>query len=154
MKNRTLVKAYIGLGSNLGNRRRILEGALREIGRLENTRVTAVSGWLENPAVGIENGEEFLNGVAEIETALPPRRLLESLLAVERLFGRGRDEKRRPPGVYVSRTLDLDLLLYGDEVIEEEGLVVPHPRMMEREFVLIPLKELGVIPGQRGAYEV
>jgi len=154
LKNRTLVKAYIGLGSNLGNRRRILEGALREIGRLENTRVTAVSGWLENPAVGIENGEEFLNGVAEIETALPPRRLLESLLAVERLFGRGRDEKRRPPGVYVSRTLDLDLLLYGDEVIEEEGLVVPHPRMMEREFVLIPLKELGVIPGQRGAYEV
>jgi 2-amino-4-hydroxy-6-hydroxymethyldihydropteridine diphosphokinase len=93
--------------------------------------------------MGIEGGPDFLNGVAEIKTCLPPRILLEHLLAIELQHGRERLKAQGAKG-YLSRTLDLDLLLYGDEVIVEEGLAVPHPRMMEREFVLKPLAELGI----------
>ena len=137
------VTAYIGLGSNLGDRVRTLESAIEAIGQIPETSVTAQSSWYENPAVGIEGGNDFLNGVVEVVTRLSPRDLLRSLQAIEEDHGRTRTQEL-PPGVHESRTLDLDLLLYGNETIEEEGLSVPHPRMWERDFVLIPLRELGV----------
>lgn len=139
------VLAYVGLGSNLGDREATLKSALEALARLPHTRLLRHSSWFENPAVGIVDGKSFLNGVAELETALSPRALLDQLLEIERAHGRARKRRGRA-GVYQSRTLDLDLLLHGDHRIAEEGLVVPHPRMLEREFVLVPLRELGVVP--------
>lgn len=133
------VRAYIALGSNLGDREAYLNRALDLMAAIPETRILRVSDWYENPAEGIENGYDFLNGVAEIETQLPPRKLLQALQRIERECGRTHTGTG-----YQNRTLDLDLLLYGDAHIEEEDLVVPHPRMRERDFVLIPLGELGV----------
>ena len=98
----------------------------------------AVSGFRETDPVGIVHQPRFLNGAVELETALPAAALLEELLAVERRLGR--DREGVPPGG--PRTIDLDLLLYGDEEIAEPGLEVPHPRLHERAFVLEPLAEL------------
>ena len=144
MKNE-LVKAYIGLGSNLGDRKGILEDAVSDLDNLPETKVTRRSTWMENPAVAIEGGYDFLNGAVEIETRLTPRELLEHLFEIERRYGRCREQDEGGQG-YRNRTLDLDLLLYGKESIEEPGLIVPHPRMLERDFVLVPLKELGRVP--------
>jgi 2-amino-4-hydroxy-6-hydroxymethyldihydropteridine diphosphokinase len=95
--------------------------------------------------VGIEGGADFLNGAAEVETRLSARELLDRLLEIERRYGRSRDTEQTGGG-HRNRTLDLDLLLYGNEKIDQPGLVVPHPRILEREFVLVPLAELGKIP--------
>lgn len=133
------------MGSNLGDREAALESALLAVSLLPGTKVVRRSTWYENPAVGIADGHDFLNAVAEIETTLSPRELLNHLLEIERRQGRERSAASTR-GAYENRTLDLDLLLYGDLRIEEEGLVVPHPRMLEREFVLMPLKELGIEP--------
>ena len=131
--------AYIGLGSNLGDRESLLRRAAELIGaiRLSEIRETEPWGYVTQP--------RFLNAVAEIETELPPRRLLDHLFDVEARLGRERIGPKWGP-----RTIDLDLLLYGDEVIDEPGLVVPHPRLLEREFVLEPLADLAPllkIPG-------
>lgn len=142
---RESVLAYIGMGSNLGDRERTLESAVGELDRLPDTRVLRRSSWLENPAVGMEGGADFLNGAVEVETQLPAEELLNRLLEIEKRHGRDRGQSKGA-GKYGSRTLDLDLLLYGDERIDRPGLVVPHPRMMERDFVLIPLAELGKVP--------
>ncbi len=130
--------AYIGLGSNLGDREKTLTQAVEAIGRLPHTKVLRVSSWMENPAVGIPDGPDFLNGVAEIETSLAPNELLQGLQEIELVNGRD----HRSTGQYKSRTLDLDILLYGDVTIQDEDLVIPHPRMKEREFVMKPLREL------------
>jgi 2-amino-4-hydroxy-6-hydroxymethyldihydropteridine diphosphokinase len=143
------VTAYIGLGSNLGDRVRTLESAVEAIGQIAETSVTARSSWYENPAIGIEGGNDFLNGVVEVVTRLSPHDLLRSLQSIEESHGRERTQGL-PPGVHESRTLDLDLLLYGNETIEQRDLSVPHPRMRERDFVLIPLRELGVTIPPRG----
>lgn len=145
--------AYIGLGSNLGDREKNLRGAVAAIDSLPCTHVLRISSWLENPAVGIPDGPDFLNGVAEIETSLTPHELLVHLQEIEQRFGRIRQAqtppsrpRSSPPGptakAYENRTLDLDILLYGDEEIHEVDLVIPHPRMREREFVMKPLGEL------------
>jgi 2-amino-4-hydroxy-6-hydroxymethyldihydropteridine diphosphokinase len=128
--------AYIGLGSNLGDREALIRRAADLIGA---TRLSAIR---ETEPWGLGSQPMFLNAVAEIETALTPRQLLDHLLDVERRLGRERIGPRWSP-----RTIDLDLLLYGDETIEEPGLVVPHPRLHERLFVLEPLAEL--IPTQK-----
>jgi len=129
--------AYIAFGSNLGNREAHVRAALAKIGRTPGVRMTAISSFLENPAVGMgDSAPAFLNGVAAIETTLEPRALLDRLLHIERELGRERSDKWSP------RTIDLDLLLYGDRVIDEEGLSIPHPRMHERRFVLAPLAEI------------
>lgn len=128
--------AYVGLGANLGDRRAALEGAVAELGRTPGVRVKRVSSFHETAPVGGPPQPDYLNGVVEVETDLDARALLDLLLAIERRFGRERRERWGP------RTLDLDLLLYGDRVIEEPGLSVPHPRMAERAFVLAPLCEL------------
>lgn len=131
--------AYVGLGSNLGDRERLIRDAAELIG------ARRLSSLIETEPWGYENQPPFLNAAAELDTALTPRQLLDHLLDVERRLGRERIGHRWGP-----RTIDLDLLLYGDEVVDEPGLVVPHPRLLEREFALRPLAELvpaRIIPG-------
>jgi 2-amino-4-hydroxy-6-hydroxymethyldihydropteridine diphosphokinase len=123
--------AYVGIGSNLGDRERLVRQAAELIGAVRLSTVIETEPW------GHEDQPMFLNAVAELETPLTARQLLDHLLDVERRLGRERVGPQWGP-----RTIDLDLLLFGDEAIEEPGLVVPHPRLTEREFVLKPLAEL------------
>lgn len=134
-----MIEAGVALGSNLGDRRNHLREALRELRALG--RLRAVSPLFETEPVGLREQPPFLNAVAVLETGLGARALLQALLSIEARRGRVRREKDGP------RTLDLDLLFYGDEVIRESGLEVPHPRMHERRFVLEPL--VAVAPGWR-----
>ncbi|MGZ4335530.1 MAG: 2-amino-4-hydroxy-6-hydroxymethyldihydropteridine diphosphokinase [Gaiellaceae bacterium] len=140
-------RAYVGLGSNLGDREETIRDAVSALGNEPGIEVAAVSALIDTAPVGVVGQPRFLNGVLALETELPARALLDTLLAIERRFGRRR-EASVPHG---PRTLDLDLLLYGDEVIDEPGLHVPHPRLHEREFVLGPLVELAPgleVPGK------
>jgi 2-amino-4-hydroxy-6-hydroxymethyldihydropteridine diphosphokinase len=123
--------AYVGLGSNLGDRETLIRRAAELIGARRLSSVLETEPW------GFADQPKFLNAAAEVETPLTPRRLLVHLLDVERRLGRERIGPRWGP-----RTIDLDLLLFGDESIEEPDLVVPHPRLTEREFALRPLAEL------------
>jgi len=119
--------------------------ALAALAELPGTRLLAASSLYRSAPMGVIAQPDFINAVAAAETTLAARALLEALLAAERRFGRRRDFPGAP------RTLDLDLLLYGDRVIAEPGLVVPHPRMHERAFVLAPLAEIApdiAIPGK------
>jgi 2-amino-4-hydroxy-6-hydroxymethyldihydropteridine diphosphokinase len=144
-------RAYVALGSNLGDREQTLRAALAALRAEGAVEVIAVSGLIETEPVGFVDQPRFLNGVAALETELPAAALLDLLLEVERRFGRVRE------GVPAQgpRTLDLDLLLYGEAEIDEPGLRIPHPRLHERAFVLGPLAELAPgleIPG-RGPVE-
>ena len=136
-----MTRAYIALGSNLGDREATIRGALDALADEPAIEVVAVSSLVDTEPVGIVDQPRFLNGAAALETELSAQDLLALLLDVERRFGRRRE------GVPAQgpRTLDLDLLLYGDEEIDEPGLRVPHPRLHERGFVLGPLAE--VAPG-------
>jgi 2-amino-4-hydroxy-6-hydroxymethyldihydropteridine diphosphokinase len=140
-------RAYVGLGSNLGDREETIRGAVAALGDEPGIEVVAVSTLTDTAPVGVVGQPRFLNGVVALETELDARALLSTLLAIEQRFGRRR-EASAPHG---PRTLDLDLLLYGDEVVDEPGLHVPHPRLDEREFVLGPLVELAPgleVPGK------
>lgn len=129
--------SYIALGSNVGDREDHLRRALAELEERGDIRVERCSSIHETDPVGGPPGQgRYLNAVAAIETSLPPRALLARLLEIEERHGRIRAERNGP------RTLDLDLLLYGDQRIDEPGLTVPHPRMWEREFVMMPLLEV------------
>jgi 2-amino-4-hydroxy-6-hydroxymethyldihydropteridine diphosphokinase len=128
--------AYVGLGANIGEPRRQLQAALQEMGELPNTRITKTSGFYRSAPLGHRDQPEFLNAVVELDTELPAVVLLENLQKIEMNHGRER------PFAGAPRTLDLDLLLYGDATIESPRLTVPHPRMHERAFVLQPLLEL------------
>ena len=128
----------MGLGSNLGEREATLWKALEGLGATEGIEVVAVSSFRETDPVGVVDQPRFVNAAAALETSLPPRELLERLLDVERSLGRDRAVEER----WGPRTVDLDLLLYGGESIDEPGLEVPHPRLAERAFVLEPLLEL------------
>lgn len=136
---------YVGLGANLGDRERTIREAIDALGAEEGIEVLAVSTLRETEPVGVGEQPRYLNGAAAVDTTLEAPELLERLLAVEQRFGRV-----RVPGEHGPRTLDLDLLLHGDERIDEPGLAVPHPRLHERRFVLEPLVELDpglVVPG-------
>ena len=138
-------KAFIGLGANLGDPEAQVRRAFAALAELPRTRLLAASSLYRSAPVGVVGQLDFVNAVAELETALSARALLEALLAEESRFGRTREFPNAP------RTLDLDLLLYGDRVIAEPGLLVPHPRMHERAFVLAPLAEIApdiAIPGR------
>jgi 2-amino-4-hydroxy-6-hydroxymethyldihydropteridine diphosphokinase len=138
------MRAYIGLGSNLGNRKATIRRALDELA--QHTSVVAVSSFRETEPWGLDEQPLFLNAAAAIETALPPRELLDTLLSIERDLGRVRGGVRYGP-----RTIDLDLLLYDELELDEPGLTVPHPRLHERRFALEPLAELEpalVVPGR------
>jgi 2-amino-4-hydroxy-6-hydroxymethyldihydropteridine diphosphokinase len=140
-----LTVAFIGLGSNLGDREENVRAALERLSELGPLRASTVR---ETDPVGLTEQPMFLNAVAEVRTELPARELLASLLAIERDLGRDRTVEQR----WGPRTIDLDLLLYGGEVVDEPGLTVPHPRLAERLFVLEPLHELApdlVLPDGR-----
>jgi 2-amino-4-hydroxy-6-hydroxymethyldihydropteridine diphosphokinase len=140
-------RAYVGLGSNLGDREATIRAALVELGAAESVEVVAVSRLIETEPVGYVDQPRFLNGAAALDTELAPRALLELLLDVEARFGRD----RAAVPAEGPRTLDLDLLLYGEARIDEPGLRVPHPRLHERAFVLAPLAELAPgldVPGK------
>jgi 2-amino-4-hydroxy-6-hydroxymethyldihydropteridine diphosphokinase len=142
-------RAYIGLGSNLGDREEIVRGAVERLAAAPGVEVVAVSSLRETDPVGpVLDQPRFLNGAAAVDTSLSARALLDLLLEIESEFGRRRVG---PPGG--PRTLDLDLLVYGDGNIDEPGLQVPHPRLHERRFVLEPLGELGWTPPGRGYTE-
>jgi 2-amino-4-hydroxy-6-hydroxymethyldihydropteridine diphosphokinase len=144
-----MTRAFVGLGSNLGERETTLRAAVGRLRGLPQTEVRGVSSFRDTEPVGDVDQPRFLNGAVELDTGLSARALLAALLALERDFGR--DRSTSPP--QGPRTLDLDLLLYGDATIYEPGLEVPHPRLHERRFVLEPLSELDpalVVPG-RGA---
>jgi len=137
--------AFVGIGSNLGDRERNIRQAVELLSAEGGIDVVAVSEIRETDPVGPVEQGPFLNGAVRIETDLAPRKLLERLLAVEERLGRVRRERWGP------RTIDLDLLLYGDDVVEEPGLTVPHPRLHERRFALEPLSDLAPsleIPGK------
>ena len=131
--------AYVGLGANLGDREGAIRDAAARLGVLRLSTIRETEPW------GLADQPPFLNAVAEVDTDLRPQVFLDRLLEIERELGRTRDGPRWGP-----RTIDLDLLLFGDETIDEPGLSVPHPRLHERLFVLEPLAELAptaVVPG-------
>ena len=135
-----MTRAYVGVGANLGDREGTIRAALAAL-----PGVVAISELRETEPVGVVDQPPFLNGAAAVETNLSARELLDVLLEVERDLGRERAERWGP------RTIDLDLLLYGDRMIDEAGLTVPHPRLHERRFALEPLLDLDpelAIPGR------
>ena len=138
--------AAIGLGANLGDAAATLREAVAELADLPDTELLRASRLYRTPAWGRTEQPDFINAVVLVETAVPARELLDALLAIERDFGRVRVDGER----WGPRTLDLDLLLFGDAVIDEPGLRVPHPHLHERAFALLPLVEIApqlVIPG-------
>ena len=139
------VVAYIGLGSNLEDPASQIKAGCAAIAALPATELVARSALYRSAPVGYSDQPDFINAVAKLETALGARELLDALLAIELNHGRVRDFPNAP------RTLDLDLLLYGDLKLHVPGLTIPHPRMHERAFVLVPLAEIAsqcVIPGR------
>ncbi len=145
--------AYIGLGSNLDDPRRQVSQALAELGSLPGSRLLASSSLYRTPPMGPPGQPDYINAVAQIETALSPHALLDALQAIERAHDRVRSVRWGP------RTLDLDLLLYDQQEIADERLCVPHPGLTERAFVVLPLLEIAPtlrVPGfgalaERGA---
>ncbi len=129
------VQCAIALGSNLGASQQILEQAMQKLEVQAQIVVDAVSSWYETRPIGPEQ-PNYLNGCALLTTSLSPWDLLDTLLKIENEFGRVRQER------WGARTLDLDILLYDDQVLETERLQIPHPRMRERAFVLVPLAEI------------
>jgi 2-amino-4-hydroxy-6-hydroxymethyldihydropteridine diphosphokinase len=130
------MRAYVGLGANLGPREVTILRAVDLLAAEEGVEVLELSELRETDPVGVVDQPPFLNGAVALETSLSPRELLEALLRVERELGRVRAERWGP------RTIDLDLLVYGDAVVDEPGLRVPHPRLRERRFALEPLLDL------------
>ena len=140
-----LVPAYIALGANLDQPEEQVRAGFEALAMLPNTLLAAMSSLYRSAPVGYLEQPDFVNAVARIDTALEPRALLESLLDIEKRFGRVRDFPNAP------RTLDLDIVLYADAEVHEPGLTIPHPRMHERAFVVVPLAEIApdaVVPGR------
>ena len=139
------MEAWIGLGSNLGKPKARLTAALEKLARTAGIEVKRCSGFYRSAPWGLEDQDDFVNAVAVVETTLPPRELMKSLLDIEQQLGRERREARWGP-----RCIDLDLLTYEDLQLESPGLQLPHPRMQLRAFVLQPILELDsdfLIPG-------
>lgn len=139
------VVAYVALGSNLDHPRAQIQRGFDAMAALPRTTLAARSPSFRTPPWGVIDQPDFVNAAARLETLLSPRELLHALRTIEVEAGRVREQRNGP------RTLDLDLLLYGDRLIDEPGLVVPHPRLHERAFVLLPLAELApdlVVPGR------
>lgn len=146
--NSGTVDAFVGIGANLGAARDNVRRALERLGQLPGTRVTGTSSLFRTAPVDAD-GDDYINAVARVRTSLPAAELLQELLAIEQTFGRERSYVNAP------RQLDLDVLLYGREIIRTESLTVPHPRMTERAFVLIPLLQIDpliTIPGKGPAH--
>jgi 2-amino-4-hydroxy-6-hydroxymethyldihydropteridine diphosphokinase len=145
------VRAVIALGSNIDAPERQVQGAFDEIASMPETKLLAKSPLHRTKPVGYADQPDFVNACALVETSLAPRALLDSLLALEKRHGRVRTIRNGP------RSLDLDIVLYGDQAVSEPGLTIPHPRAHERKFVLEPLVEVwpdAIIPGQGKAAEL
>jgi 2-amino-4-hydroxy-6-hydroxymethyldihydropteridine diphosphokinase len=143
--------AYVGIGSNLNGPRGQVEAALRELDAIPGSRLVGRSSLYRSGPIGNRDQPDFTNAVAALETSLPPEGLLDELLAIEATHGRQRSFANAP------RSLDLDLLLYGQSELKTTRLTVPHPRMSERAFVLRPLLELSqdiCIPGKGAARDL
>ncbi len=130
------VVAYIGVGSNIGNRQENLEKSIEEMKKMRSTRVSKISSFYDTEPVGFVNQDRFLNAVVEICTFLSPRELLNNLQQIEIVLKRKKTRRWGP------RTIDLDILFYGNYKIQERDLVIPHERLTERAFVLVPLAEI------------
>jgi 2-amino-4-hydroxy-6-hydroxymethyldihydropteridine diphosphokinase len=140
------MRAYVALGSNLGDSRQHLLDAIEALAALPQTEVTARSRVYRTPPWGVTDQPDFLNAVVALETALEPHDLLDALLAIERAAGRQRNGERWGP-----RTLDLDLLHVADQTVNDDRLTLPHPHIADRAFVLLPLHDVApdlAIPGQ------
>lgn len=131
-----MVQAYLGLGSNIGDRKQQLLKAIDLIGNIKGIKVTKQSSIYETAPIGYTDQPNFLNLCLEIETELSPQQLLKHCLDIEQQLHRVREIRWGP------RTLDIDILLFSDDIIETDNLSVPHPRMQERAFVLIPLNDI------------
>ena len=139
------VTAYVGLGSNLDNPAAQIAAAIDMLAALPNATLRAVSSFYRNPPMGPQDQPDYVNAVVALDTRLTPRALLDAMQAIERAQGRDRSGLR-----WGARTIDLDLLVYGDTVLDEDHLQVPHPGIAERAFVLVPLAEIAPqisIPG-------
>ena len=137
--------ACVALGANIGEPLRQIEAGFSALAALPGTRLLARSSLYRSAPVGYADQPDFINAVAMIETALAPHALLDALLEIERAHGRVREFPNAP------RTLDLDIVLYGDVVLQEPGLTIPHARMLERAFVMVPLTEIApdiLVPGR------
>lgn len=137
--------ACVALGANIGEPLRQIEAAFSALTALPGTRLIARSSLYRSAPVGYADQPDFINAVAIIETTLAPHALLDALLAIERVNGRVREFPNAP------RTLDLDIVLYDDLILQEPGLTIPHARMLERAFVMVPLAEIApdtMVPGQ------
>jgi 2-amino-4-hydroxy-6-hydroxymethyldihydropteridine diphosphokinase len=133
-----MAEAFLGFGGNVGDARETLARAVAALCGGHDVRLLARSADYRTPAWGVTDQPPFVNLCVAVETELPPRQLLDRALTVERSFGRNRAAERR----WGPRTLDIDILAYGDLAIDEPGLVLPHPRLFERAFVLMPLAEI------------
>ncbi|MFC1863971.1 2-amino-4-hydroxy-6-hydroxymethyldihydropteridine diphosphokinase, partial [Thermodesulfobacteriota bacterium] len=131
-----MIKAFIGIGSNIGDVHHNCIDAVRRIGLISGCEVSRLSNFFLTEPVGVEGQDWYLNAVTEIDTGLMPHNLLRSLLEIEADMGRVRKEK------WESRIIDLDILIYGNEIINDENLKIPHPYMHERRFVMSPISEL------------
>ena len=143
------VTAYLGIGANLGDAVSTVQHAIARLRQIADTRVSAESSLFRTAPIDAQ-GNDYINAVVQIETRLPAQQLLQELQAVEQEFGRER------PYLNAPRTLDLDILLYGNEKIDSSSLTVPHPRLTQRAFALIPLLQIDpmtVIPGKGPAHQ-
>jgi 2-amino-4-hydroxy-6-hydroxymethyldihydropteridine diphosphokinase len=132
-----MVNCYLGIGSNLGDRRKNIKLAIKEINALKNTKVIKVSGLIETkPVGGPPKQGKFLNAALKITTGIPALSLLKKVKTIEKKLGRVKSVRHGP------RTIDLDILFYGDKIINRKDLIIPHPRIFERDFVLKPLSEV------------
>jgi 2-amino-4-hydroxy-6-hydroxymethyldihydropteridine diphosphokinase len=153
MKPDAPTRAYVGLGANLGDVMTTLAEVLWALDALPQTTVRQQSDFFRTPAWGRTDQPDFVNAAVELQTRMPARVLLDALLAIEQRFGRVRDPQDR----WGPRSVDLDLLLYGDQRLDEPGLTVPHPRLHERAFVLVPLAQIAPmleVPGQGAVGEL
>lgn len=130
------ITVYIGIGSNLDNPRQQVAAAVAALEQLPHSQLVAVSPWYRSASLGPGDQPDYINGVARIATTLPPESLLTALQDIENRQGRRRDIRWGP------RTLDLDILLYGDDTLASPRLTVPHPQLKQRNFVLVPLHDL------------
>ncbi len=136
---------YIGLGSNMDSPRQHITTAIEAFGEIQSTHIKKVSSLYRSKPVGPQDQNDYINAVVELETTLTPLDLLDKLQAIENEHGRVRNERWGP------RTLDLDILMFGDAIINNERLTIPHPEMTNRSFVLMPLAEINadcLIPGK------
>ena len=146
-----MIRAYVALGANLGAAAATVSAAATALAEIPQTSLVVVSSLYQTAPLGLKNQPDFINAVAAVDTALSPQALLESLFALEARFGRSRSVPNAP------RTLDLDLLLYGEIRLDEAQLTLPHPRLHQRSFVLMPLAEIApdcLIPGRGGVRDL